>query len=93
MVMSKAGSEVILKCLMGREKEIDVEALPWGPESERAPAGIETVIPAVEIRPRRGKLVEEVIINRARPDHRALALPRTGEDGNAVIEIKEEPDE
>lgn len=39
MVMSKSGSEVILKCLMGRENEIDIEALPWGPESERVPAG------------------------------------------------------
>ncbi|KAL8825562.1 MAG: hypothetical protein Q9191_004332, partial [Dirinaria sp. TL-2023a] len=48
MVMSKAGSEVILKSLLGREAEIDVEALPWGPEDERVPAGIETVVEAQE---------------------------------------------
>ena len=60
MVMSKVGCEVILKCLMGRGDEIDVEALPWGPESEKVPAGIETVIAATEIRPRAGVRVEEV---------------------------------
>ena len=30
MVMSKAGSEVILKCLLGKAGEIDVDSLPWG---------------------------------------------------------------
>ena len=30
IVTSKAGCEVILKCLLGREGEIDVEGLPWG---------------------------------------------------------------
>ena len=60
MVMSKVGSEVILKCLLGRADEIDVEALPWGPESETVPAGIETVIAATEIRPRAGVQVKEV---------------------------------
>ncbi|KAH9877009.1 hypothetical protein IAQ61_002370 [Plenodomus lingam] len=32
LVMSKAGAGVILMCLLGREREIDVEALPWGEE-------------------------------------------------------------
>ncbi|KAI4103594.1 MAG: hypothetical protein L6R37_003740 [Teloschistes peruensis] len=49
VVMSKAGAEVILKCLLGREGEIDVEALPWGPDDERAPRGIETVVAAEEV--------------------------------------------
>ncbi|RAL59664.1 hypothetical protein DID88_000297 [Monilinia fructigena] len=40
-VMSKAGSEVILKSLLGME--IDVDALPMGPEDERD-TGIETVV-------------------------------------------------
>ena len=60
MVMSKVGSEVILKCLLGRSGDIDVEALPWGPESEKVPAGIETVVAATEVRPRAGVNVQEV---------------------------------
>jgi DEAD/DEAH box helicase domain-containing protein len=40
-VMSKAGCEVILKGLL--DEEIDVEALPMGPE-EGSPAGVETVV-------------------------------------------------
>nr|POE87764.1 atp-dependent helicase hrq1 [Quercus suber] len=73
-VMSKAGAEVVLKSLLG--KEIDVEALPWGPDDERVPAGIETVIFAQEIRPRAGILVEEV--------------ERRG--NRDVVVIKEEPE-
>ncbi|KAK2027668.1 DEAD/DEAH box helicase [Colletotrichum zoysiae] len=42
-VMSKAGSQVILKALLNLE--IDIEALPMGPE-EYSPAGIETVVVA-----------------------------------------------
>lgn len=30
VVMSKAGAGVVLKCLLGLEKEIDIDALPWG---------------------------------------------------------------
>lgn len=50
-VMSKAGSQVVLKSLLNME--IDVEELPMGPESF-APAGIETVVVAqpVPYRPR-----------------------------------------
>ncbi|KAI0974658.1 hypothetical protein F4678DRAFT_423491 [Xylaria arbuscula] len=50
-VMSKAGSSVILKTLMNME--IDVDALPMGPE-EMSPAGIETVVLAKPV-PARGK--------------------------------------
>jgi len=56
-VISKAGAEVIVKSLLGWE--IDVDALPMGPE-ESSPAGIETVLPAVEVRPVRGKTREEI---------------------------------
>jgi DEAD/DEAH box helicase domain-containing protein len=56
-VMSKAGSEVILKSLLGMD--IDVDALPMGPE-ERSPAGLETVVLAEEVFPRAGTQVEIV---------------------------------
>jgi DEAD/DEAH box helicase domain-containing protein len=48
-VISKAGAEVILKSLLNWQ--IDVDALPMGPE-EHAPAGIETVVLAIEVRPK-----------------------------------------
>lgn len=56
-VMSKAGAEVVLKSLLGWE--IDVEALPMGPE-EGCPAGVVTVVEAVEVGPARGRRVEVV---------------------------------
>ena len=87
MVMSKAGSEVILKCLMGKQKEINVEALPWGPEDERVPAGIETVVEASVIRPAKGVTVEEVIIKRERGASPGKLL---WDNGNRIVEIKEE---
>ena len=93
MVMSKAGSEVILKCLMGKEKEIDVESLPWGPEDEKTPAGIETVIAAETVRPARGRILEEVLIKREAGGVRRVVLDRfgDGEDEGDLVEIKEEP--
>jgi len=48
-VMSKAGSEVILRSLLGME--IDVDSLPMGPE-EFSPMGIETVVLASPVPPR-----------------------------------------
>ena len=60
-VMSKAGCEVILKSLLGMD--IDVEALPMGPE-EGTPAGHETVVLAQEVLPGRGRVVEELEIER-----------------------------
>jgi DEAD/DEAH box helicase domain-containing protein len=36
-------------CLLGREDDIDVDALPWG-EDDTVPAGIETVVMAEEVR-------------------------------------------
>ncbi|KAF2676446.1 P-loop containing nucleoside triphosphate hydrolase protein [Lentithecium fluviatile CBS 122367] len=47
-VMSKAGALVIIMCLLGKEEEIDIDALPFG-DDEAVPAGIETVVPAAEV--------------------------------------------
>ena len=93
MVMSKAGSEVILKCLMGKEAEIDVESLPWGPEDEKVPAGIETVVAAEMVRPARGRRVEEVMIKREGGGVRRVVLGSLGDGEDEVVEIKEEPDD
>lgn len=54
VIMSKAGSEVILRSILGRESEIDVDSLPMGLE-ESVPAGIETVCVAEEVPPSRGR--------------------------------------
>ncbi|EGP88145.1 uncharacterized protein MYCGRDRAFT_40769 [Zymoseptoria tritici IPO323] len=55
VVMSKAGAEVVLKTLLGRE--VDVDELPWGPEEERVPMGLETVVLAGMVREREGGAV------------------------------------
>ena len=54
-VMSKAGAQVILMCLLGKEKDIDIDALPWG-EEDTIQAGIETVVEAREVRMAGGRL-------------------------------------
>lgn len=51
-VMSKAGCEVVLRALL--DEEIDVEALPMGPE-EASPAGVETVVLASTVPARDGR--------------------------------------
>lgn len=56
-VMSKAGSEVVLKSLLNID--IDIDALPMGPE-EFSPAGIETVVLASPVPPRNRTAVREV---------------------------------
>jgi DEAD/DEAH box helicase domain-containing protein len=56
-VISKAGAEVVLRSLLNWE--IDVDALPMGPE-EFSPVGVETVIPAIEVLPARGKTREMI---------------------------------
>ena len=94
MVMSKAGSEVILKSLLGKEKEIDIDALPWGPEDERVPAGIETVVPAETIRPARGQVLEEVLIKRESSGAERIVLSHfesSRNESEGVTEIKMEP--
>ncbi|KAL9131544.1 MAG: hypothetical protein Q9217_000558 [Psora testacea] len=93
MIMSKAGSEVILKCLMGKEKEIDVESLPWGPDDEMVPAGVNTIVEASMIRPARGTRVEEVMVKRDGAGVQKVCLGGIGDDEGKgeIIEIKEEP--
>ena len=96
MVMSKAGSEVILKCLLGKARDIDVDSLPWGSE-EGTPAGIETVVAAETIRPARGTVLEEILIKRESGGVRQVVLDLVGDGRESdildVIEIKEEPAE
>jgi DEAD/DEAH box helicase domain-containing protein len=78
-------------------REIDVENLPWGPEDERVPAGIETVVLASEVRPARGRRVEVIEVKREGGGVRRVVVG--GENGEGVeeietseaIEIKEEP--
>jgi len=90
--MSKAGSEVILKTLLG--DEIDVDALPWG-EEERVPGGIETVLLAEEVRPKRGTRVEVVDIKREEGGTRTAVVGEViapeDEDDDLVVLVKEEP--
>jgi DEAD/DEAH box helicase domain-containing protein len=59
-VISKAGAEVILKSLLNWD--IDVNMIPMGPE-DISPTGIETVIPAIEVRPARGKTREMIEVS------------------------------
>ena len=97
MVMSKAGSEVILKTLLGREDEIDIEALPWGPEEESTPAGIETVVAASEVRPARGTRLEVIEVKRERGGTRRVVVDSFGnpedEREDDIVVIKEEPND
>ena len=89
-VMSKAGGEVILKALLGME--IDVEALPMGPEGF-SPAGIETVVLAQEVRPKKGVEVNVV------EGRRGGVGKGEGQkevvvgwiEGNGQVRIKDEP--
>ncbi|GAB7364836.1 hypothetical protein MBLNU230_g5629t1 [Neophaeotheca triangularis] len=98
-VMSKAGAEVVLKSLLNRE--IDVDNLPWGPDDEAVPAGIETVVVAEEVRPRRGARVEVIEVKREDGGSRRVVVGSEGErepdgEGDGVAEpivIKDEPEE
>ncbi|KAF4552893.1 ATP-dependent helicase HRQ1-like protein [Elsinoe fawcettii] len=90
MVMSKAGAEVILRSLLNLE--IDVDNLPWGPEDERVPAGIETVCFASEVRPARGTRVEVIEVKREDGGRKKVVVGEVdGDDENdEVVIIKEE---
>jgi len=85
-VMSKAGAEVILKSLLNWE--IDVDALPMGPE-ENTPAGIETVVFADEILPARGKKVEVIEVKRVNGVAEKVVIDLVEDNDDEII--KEEP--
>lgn len=88
-VMSKAGSEVVLKSLLNME--IDIDALPMGPE-DMSPAGIETVIIAQPVPGRGSGNVDIVNIKREDPGDDVIPLEEV--DGVLVersVRIKPEP--
>ncbi len=90
-VMSKAGSEVILKCLLNME--IDIEALPMGPE-EHSPVGIETVVLAETVKPRAGRRVEIVEIKREDGGNEVIVLQEIDEaELEKEVSIKNEPED
>jgi DEAD/DEAH box helicase domain-containing protein len=60
-VMSKAGAMVIVMCLLGRESDIDIDALPWG-EDDVVAAGIETIVPAETVKMARGKIIDGILV-------------------------------
>lgn len=92
-MMSKAGSEVILKCLMGKEKDIDIDTLPFGPEDEKR---IETVVEAETVRPARGRIVEEVLIKREFAEPQMVVIDNFGGEAevnvlnHGAVQVKEE---
>ena len=71
--------------------------MPWGPEDERVPAGIETVVLASEVRPARGRRVEVIEVKREGGGVRRVVVggeAGEGVEGNEsgeVVTIKEEP--
>jgi DEAD/DEAH box helicase domain-containing protein len=85
-VMSKAGAEVILKTLLGRE--IDVDSLPWGPDDEEAQAGIETVVEATEVRGRDGRRIREIPFDQ---DGQVIKMEKKSDE--ECIIIKDEPED
>ena len=91
-VMSKAGAMVIVMCLLGREKEIDIDALPWG-EEDTVQAGIETVVEAETIRMARGKMVDGVLIKEEEEDedHFARSVQMFGGERTFIGVHKQQP--
>lgn len=91
-VMSKAGAMVIVMCLLGREKEIDIDALPWG-EEDTVQAGIETVVEAETIRMARGKMVDGVLIKEEDEDedHFARSVHMFGGERTFIGVHKQQP--
>jgi DEAD/DEAH box helicase domain-containing protein len=87
-VLSKAGSEVILKSLLNME--IDIDALPMGPE-ELSPAGIETVVLAQPVLPK-GRTVDVLEARRGTDRYQTRIVGSLDEDGNErEVVAKEEP--
>ncbi|KZF25406.1 P-loop containing nucleoside triphosphate hydrolase protein [Xylona heveae TC161] len=102
LVLSKAGASVILRCLLNLD--IDIDSLPWGPEDELTPAGIETIIAAEEVRPARGTLIQVLDIERnavgsssRRAQGKSVVAGTVGGDNghgdDSAVIIKDEPDD
>ncbi|KAH7313121.1 DEAD/DEAH box helicase-like protein [Rhexocercosporidium sp. MPI-PUGE-AT-0058] len=89
-VMSKAGSEVILKSLLNMD--IDIDALPMGPE-DLSPAGIETVVLAKPVLPK-GRMVDIMEARSGGKKRGDVVVGRVDEDGvEREVVIKEEPED
>lgn len=89
-VMSKAGSEVILKALLNME--IDIDALPMGPE-EFSPAGIETVVLAPTVLPR-GRIVNVLESGREGGGRESRIVGTVDDEGiEREVQVKAEPDD
>jgi DEAD/DEAH box helicase domain-containing protein len=79
--------------LLGQESSIDLDALPYGPDDEQSPAGIETVVLAEPVKSARGKVLEEVLIKREAGGMRRVVVNHVGdEEDHDIIEIKAEPE-
>jgi DEAD/DEAH box helicase domain-containing protein len=89
-VMSKAGSEVILKSLLNME--IDIDALPMGPE-DFSPAGIETVVLAQPVLPRGRMEVLEVERSGSNMKGKTRVVGTLDEEGvEREVVVKQEED-
>ncbi|KAH8729034.1 DEAD/DEAH box helicase-like protein [Phaeosphaeriaceae sp. PMI808] len=90
-VISKAGAKVIVMCILGREKDIDIDALPWG-EDDSVPAGIETVVLAEEVRMAGGRraIVAQEHGGEASVD---LEMKRAKLVGGAWVKVEEDEDD
>lgn len=72
--------------------EIDIDALPMGPE-EMSPAGIETVVLAHPVLPR-GRMVDVVDVDRSLGGREERIVGRLDEDGvETEVTIKQEPED
>ncbi|KAH7137114.1 hypothetical protein B0J13DRAFT_448863 [Dactylonectria estremocensis] len=81
-VMSKAGSQVVLKSLLNMD--IDVEALPIGPEMF-TPAGIETVVVAQPVPYRPKEEVRDTGVMQGRRDGGRGDVDKSGESGESGV--------
>lgn len=73
--------------------EIDIEALPIGPE-EHSPVGIETVVLAETVRPRAGRRVEVVEVKREEGRSEVVILDEIEvAELDKEVSIKSEPED
>lgn len=81
-----------MKCLLGQESSIDLVALPYGPDDEQSPAGIETVVLAEPVKTAQGRVLEEVLVKREAGGTRRVVIDHVGdEEDDDMVEIKAEP--